>query len=129
MMLRRVLLGIAIGASMVGASTADAATISFSSNPIPLFPGSGVEITSQLASGSFNLTPGVHATESVWLYETFTNNPATFSNLSFPLSLTLNGVTGSVPFLASQATPSSGTYTSRQTALCNLIFLGLVLSM
>jgi PEP-CTERM motif len=94
----------------VMASTARAVTITYSSNP---FGGSlsspPLLIAGTSSSGSFGLTTGIHETETVWAYFEFVNPTTTFSNLPYTLGLTLDGVAGSVPILAS-GVADSGQY-------------------
>lgn len=110
--------------SAVGA--ANAAIINYSSNPFPAFQAD-VKIYGQSSSGSFSLTPGVAQTESVWLYDTFFNPQATFSNEPALVDLNLNGVDMQVPFLAS-ATQGGQHYafTPNGTVSFNIAGVGIV---
>lgn len=89
---------------------ASAVTINFSSNPGVIADPAGLQIVGSSLTGSFDLTPGVAQTETVWTWNTFYNPSGTFSNVGIDLGLTLNGVSELVPFSAS-GVAMSGAYT------------------
>jgi hypothetical protein len=129
MRLRRLVAAISLAVLLAGGSSiGHAATITFSSNAF----GGGISpgpllIGGTATSGSFDLSPGVQQTETVWDYWIFFNPTSTFSDAPYSLDLTLNGVAGSVPILAS-AIQGSGQYsfTSGGTALFDISGIGTV---
>jgi len=110
---------------LLAGPVAHAATINFSSDPG--FISGQVSIGGVAVSGSFELTPGVGQSQTVWGYYLFVNPTTTFSDVPFSLDLNLNGVTHAISFLAS-ATALGGEYSfvSNGTTLFDLAGIGIV---
>lgn len=89
-------------------TAASAVTVNYSSAGNSINDG-GLWIEGSPLSGSFDLSPGVSQDETVWSWFLFANPTQTFSGKTVDLELTLNGVSHTIPFLAS-ATEASGAY-------------------